>query len=93
MNEDFKITSYFIIDKMSLKKLSLFKGGNAEWSVACDDGIFIFPKECRTHVRSSSFFSEKSSEGVLNPSYYINHTTRGNPLRLQKTSFLNPPPL
>ena len=27
-----------------LKKLSHFKGGNAEWSVACDDGIFIFPK-------------------------------------------------
>ena len=28
----------------NLKKLSLLKGGNAEWSVACDDGIFIFPK-------------------------------------------------
>ena len=27
-----------------LKKLSLLKRGNAEWSVACDDGIFIFPK-------------------------------------------------
>ena len=53
----------------NLKKLSLLKGGNAEWSVACDDGIFIFPKECRTQVRST-FFSEKSSEGVLNPSYY-----------------------
>jgi len=26
MIEDFKITSYFIIDKMSLKKLSLLKG-------------------------------------------------------------------
>ena len=51
-------------------KISLDKRGNAEWSVACDDGIFIFPKECRTQVRSSSFFREKSSEGVLNPSYY-----------------------
>ena len=46
-----------------LKELSLFKGGNAEWSVACDDGIFIFPKECRTQVRSSFFPRKKFGGG------------------------------
>jgi len=40
-----------------------------------------------------NFFLEKSSEGVLNPSYCNKPYYARKPLRLQKLPFLNPPPL
>ena len=39
MIEDFKITSYFIIDKMSLKKLSLLKGDENFFQEKSSEGV------------------------------------------------------
>ena len=41
----------------------------------------------------TSALQMRMDKGGLTHRTTINHTTRGKPLRLQKLSFLNPPPL
>ena len=47
------------------------------------------PNACEVFL----FSEKKVRRGFFTHRTTINHTTRGKPLRLQKLSFLNPPPL
>ncbi len=78
---------------MKLKKAVPLEGGQRGMERCLRRRNIYIPKGVPNASEVFLFSEKKVRRGFLTHRTTINHTTRGKPLRLQKTSFLNPPPL